>query len=127
MEHFVETQRRAAGSVGGPPHNTLLNLPFPIKPGRGVLTHTSFPVLGQCEAAVALADKGAQNIHTELLTAVVLRRTQILDWGRVVPLEPSSEGDDPQHTARQQALVKIPFNILNNCNPTIQRQPLLTF
>lgn len=70
----------------------LLNLPFLIKQGRGILTHTSFPVLGQREATVALADKGAQNIHTELLTAMVPRRTQILDWGRVAPLECSSEG-----------------------------------
>lgn len=35
-------------------------------------TCTSLPILGQDVAAVALADEGARQVHTQLLTAVVL-------------------------------------------------------
>lgn len=131
-EHFVETQKRAAGSLGGSPSLlTVLNLPFLMERGRRILTHASLPVLGQHEAAVTLADKGAQHIHAELFTAVVLCRTEILDWGKVTLSEDTSVTLRPPRVARQQALAKITFgitfNVLNNCNPTIQRQPRLTF
>lgn len=52
-----------------PPHSRL----------QGILTHTPFPVLGQGVAAVALADEGARQVHTELLAAMVLGRAQVLD------------------------------------------------
>ena len=102
MEHLVETQRRAAGNVDSP-LTSLLVFPHQAKLD-GTLTLTPFPVRGQGVATVALADEGAQQVHAELLAAMVVRRTQILDWGRAASLELGSEGGDSWHRAINEQL-----------------------
>ena len=83
--------------MGPPPPFLLASLVLPHQARLGgILTHTPFPVLGQGVATVALTDKGAQQVHAELLAAVVLRCTQVLDWGKAIPLEHGSQGGDPR-------------------------------
>ena len=99
---MVETQRRATGYVDSPLASLLV---FPHQARLdGTLTLTPFSVHGQGVATVALADEGAQQVHAELLTAVVVRCTQVLDWGKEASLELGSEGGDSWHRAVNEQL-----------------------
>ena len=99
---MVESQRRATGYVDSPLASLLV---FPHQARLdGTLTLTPFSVRGQGVAIVALADEGAQQVHAELLTALVVRCTQILDWGKAASLELGSEGGDSWHRAVNEQL-----------------------